>query len=385
MKASSSRRVALVQAVFVMGFLAVCSSYYRPGAGLTQLIGFSAAWHDRELQAVRDVPHYDDPGPGYDGRFYAQLATDPLVIDPAIDHALDAPVLRARRVLLSWTAWILGAGQPGMALHIYSVLNIAAWLALAWTLRRWIPPTGGRNLALWAGSLAGYGALASVRFSLTDLPCVLLLALAVRAAAQSRHMSAGLSIGVASLARETGLIALVLPIHSWARRFPGWPTALGVAGLAVGPLALWHLYLAGTHPWRIIEGAGNVGLPLVGAGWKIADIAASLGRDGVTLPVLATLAGLAGFATQGGVAIRAMMRPGTRTTWAMLAATSFAFTLCTQEAPWSETPGAYLRLALPLAVGANVILATTRSGWLVVTAANLGVVPGLLLFVCRWI
>jgi len=385
MKVPSSRWLVIAQVVFVTGFLAVCSSYYRPGAGLTQLIGFSAAWHDRELPAVRDVPHYDEPGAGYDGRFYAQLAADPLVAHPAIDNALDVPVLRARRILLSWTAWILAAGHPGMALHVYSVLNIASWLALAWMLRRWIPPTGGRSLALWAGCLAGYGALASVRFSLTDLPCALLLALAVGAAGQSRHMSTGASIGLASLARETGLIAVVLPLHSWARRFPGWPTAFVVASLAVGPLALWHLYLAGTHPWRIIEGAGNVGLPLVGVWWKVADVAATVGRDGLTLPVLATLAGLTGFVTQGGVALRAMMRPDTRTAWAVLAATSFVFTLCTQEAPWSETPGAYLRLALPLAVGANVILATNRSGWLVVTAANLGVVPGLLLFVCRWI
>lgn len=379
------RRLVLAQIVFVVGFLAVCTSYYRPGTGLTALIGFSTAWHDRELPAVQAIPHDDDPGPGYDGRFYAQLATDPLLESPALDVALDAPVLRARRILLSWTAWALGAGNPRIVLHVYSVLNIAAWLGLAWLLRRSIPATSARNLVLWAGCLAGYGALASVRFSLTDLPCVLLLALAVRATEQGRPAEAGLATGLAALARETGLLALVLPAWAWTRRFPGWATVVVVASLAVGPLALWHLYLAGTHPsWRIIAGAGNVGLPLVGASWKVADVAATIGRDGISLSVLATLAGLAGFAAQGCVAIHALMRRDTRTAWAMLAATTFVFTLCTQEAPWSESPGAYLRLALPLAVGANVVLAGRDARWPVVIAANLGALPGLLMFVGRW-
>ena len=40
---------------------ALCAHAYRPDTGLTRFIGFSTAWHDRELPAVRAVPHVDDP------------------------------------------------------------------------------------------------------------------------------------------------------------------------------------------------------------------------------------------------------------------------------------------------------------------------------------
>src|SRR5882757_3614882 len=83
-------RFRLVFAAFVAVFVFLVNtcSYYRSGLGFTALIGFSESWHSRELPAVKAVPHYDAPDAGYDGRFYVQMAVDPLLRAPEIDHAL---------------------------------------------------------------------------------------------------------------------------------------------------------------------------------------------------------------------------------------------------------------------------------------------------------
>ena len=95
--------------------------------------------------------HYQSPG--YDGQFYAQLAVEPLLRDRRIDEALDTPPYRARRILFSWTAYLLGLGRPAWILKVYAVQNIVAWLLLAWLLLRWFPPHARR-----ATSCRGSGA-----------------------------------------------------------------------------------------------------------------------------------------------------------------------------------------------------------------------------------
>ena len=87
--------------------------------------------------------HYQSPG--YDGQFYAQLAVEPLLRNRRLDKALDTPPYRARRILFSWTAYVLGLGRPRWILKAYALQNIIAWLLLAWLLLRWFPPSAPRN------------------------------------------------------------------------------------------------------------------------------------------------------------------------------------------------------------------------------------------------
>ena len=61
---------------------------------------------------------------------------EPLLRNRAIDAALDNPPYRARRILFSWTAYLLGLGQPEWILKAFALQNILAWLALAWLLGR---------------------------------------------------------------------------------------------------------------------------------------------------------------------------------------------------------------------------------------------------------
>src|SRR5262245_44449285 len=89
-------------------FLSGVASYYNPETGFTQLIGFGGNFAEEALPAVKAAPHhiYEDSW-GYDGQFYAQLATDPLLRDPELATAIDAPAFRARRMLFCWSAYIL--------------------------------------------------------------------------------------------------------------------------------------------------------------------------------------------------------------------------------------------------------------------------------------
>jgi hypothetical protein len=375
--APRDRRWAAAQIFVIVCVLALVASTWRPRVGFTRLIGFSQEWHDRELPAVRAAPHVDETRGAYDGRFYAELAVDPLVRDPALDTALDAPTVRARRIFLPWTAWLVGLGQPARILQAYALLNVAAWLVLAWLLTRWIRVDSARRFALWAGCLLGYGALDSLRYSLTDLPATVLAAVAVVFVEQGRTVPAALVAGAAGLTRETGVLvcAAFLELRRGAGR---WLTAARAVAIALAPFLLWCLYLAMTRDWRPASGLGNVGLPLRGFIWKVHDIARELRAHGVNVPVAAMTTGLLGFLAQGVVVVRAAVARR-RSPWALVAATTFAFMLCTQLAPWAEVPGGYLRVCLPLAVGANVTLAgKSDTGWITIALTNLGVISALL-------
>ena len=202
---------------------------YQPQYGFTAMIRFAAPGTN-ELEALRAIPHYrHHPSLSYDGQFYAQLALDPLLRDPAIDRALDQPAYRARRILFSWTAWALGLGRPAWILTAYALQNVLFWVALAALMTRWLPPTTPRGLALWTACLFSHGLLTSVRMALLDGPSMLLIALAVALSERGRLFTAAALVGVAGLGRETNILAsLGLPNPTgrrrWLERPRPWPS-----------------------------------------------------------------------------------------------------------------------------------------------------------------
>ena len=78
---------------------------WTPEHGITRLLTAGTAFDERGIPAWRETPKYLDPYPphrwGFDGQRYAELALDPLLRDPQLEHALDNPPYRARRSLLS--------------------------------------------------------------------------------------------------------------------------------------------------------------------------------------------------------------------------------------------------------------------------------------------
>ena len=113
-------------------FVALIARFWHPVYGFTSLIQLDAPNDDLKIAAFRDLPVYvhRDNG-GYDGLYYAQIAHDPTLRDPALPRAMDNFAYRARRILPPALAWVLGAGQPAWIIHTYPLLNVLAWFALA--------------------------------------------------------------------------------------------------------------------------------------------------------------------------------------------------------------------------------------------------------------
>ena len=247
-------------------FLASVARFYHPGTGFTALIVFPAG-HDYEVPALRGVPHYDYQDISYDGQFYAQLALDPLLKDPAIDRAMDMAPYRARRILFSWTAYALGLGRPAWILEAYALQNVASWLLLAVLLTRWMPLTTGRGLALWAACLFAHGMMWSVRFALLDVPSLVLITIAVIAVEKGRPLLSAAIVGLSGLGRETNLLTLAsqpIPRDRYAlARLP-----VGVA-LAVVPLLVWLDYLRSIYRWTLFAHTDQLMLGTgLYAGWR---------------------------------------------------------------------------------------------------------------------
>src|SRR5689334_21492255 len=106
----------------VIPFLWGMTRFYHPGYGFTALIGFPTAG-PTEPPALQAIPHYQSSLASYDGQFYAQRALDPLLRDASIDRGKDLAPFRARRILFSWTAYLLGLGRPAWILDAYALQN----------------------------------------------------------------------------------------------------------------------------------------------------------------------------------------------------------------------------------------------------------------------
>jgi hypothetical protein len=370
----------------VAAFLAGVARYYHPPYGFTALIEFPEATHAEEVPRVRETPHYDAPSPGYDGQFYAQLAVEPLLRDPAIDHAMDETLYRARRILFSWTAYALGLGRPRWVLEAYALQNVLCWLLLAWLLTRWIPPVDGRRFVLWAGCLWSHGLLMSVRYALIDGPSVLLLAVAVVAAERERPIWTSVVLGAAGLARETNLLGISVLGRFLRRDRRSWLLVAAGALLAVLPLALWLDYLRSIYRSGVLSAGGDhVTMPLAGIAGKLAATLGGL-TGSAAMSAWLTLAALAAVVVQAGVVVvaafaKATARQGSIPAWAWLAAPYVLLALGAHPVVWEGHPGAFTRVLLPLTVGASALLAQQdRPSWWLVAGVSLSAIPGAIHF-----
>jgi hypothetical protein len=368
----------------VFAFLIVVASYYHAPYGFTEFIHFPVDPHnDYELAAVSKVPHVENQDGGYDGQFYARLAVDPLLTDPAIDKTLDAPAYRARRILFSWTAYALGLGRPAWVIEVFALQNVAAWLAMAWLLLRWFPVGSGRAFALWCACLLTHGMLSSVNNALLDAPSALLLAAAVVATEKGRPWLSTVVLAVSGLARETNLLGATM-----LARFTGpsaksvW-RAIGWIAIALLPTLLWTDYLRSIYRHGSLATAGAVTTPLVGVAWKISTIVRDLGSSGLTIATTFNICAVVAFVTQ--VAFIAWLLATSwrdRTPWLMLAASFGALGLFAHPVVWAGAPGAITRVALPMTLGFNVLAA--RRSWALLVFGNLAVLPGVASFVFRF-
>ncbi len=267
------RRIRFAYGLTIAVVLAIIFGlHFHRQTGLTSLIRFGGLRADQLAPELAGIPVYVVPNHhGYDGQYYAHLALHPPWIYHDLTGHFDFPSYRARRIFLPALAYALGWGRPAWIVQIFPLLNIAAWLALAWLLTRWLPPTDWTNFGRWSGCLLAAGCLESIRGALTDLPGVFLAMAALRLFEDRREKAAAGVFAMAILTRETlGLCALGVFFPAGAASASGWARAALLGLAAVLPTVCWAVYVA--YYFRNNGGAtGNFGWPFAAVAGACAD------------------------------------------------------------------------------------------------------------------
>jgi hypothetical protein len=369
------RRVLLLYVAALWLFVTSIAALYDPEHGMTILIRFGGDLEEPVLPSVRAIPRYVvEDSFGYDGQFYAQMAVDPFLRDPALGEALDSPAYRARRILFSWTAYLLGLGQASWVVQAYAIQYVVYWLLLAWVLCRWFPPTNLRNLGRWFGCMFGHGAIISVVAALPDGPSMLLLALSV-VAIEAGHVrrSAGL-IGIAGLAKDVNLFWSPMLLVPGSLKRTGW-RGLWVWGLLVtGPLFLWMLYVAGQFDMVGIGGGRNFAAPLASYFENWGVTLAALRDEGWESYARFSLCVMIGLTIQ--TAVLLIVRDW-RSPWWRAGMGSVLLMVVLGPAVWEGLPGAVTRVLLPMTFAFNVVLPGNRWFWPLWVLGNLSIIPAL--------
>ncbi len=356
--------------------LASVARLYHPPYGFTEMIGFASPGTG-ELPVLQAIPHYRHPPWGsYDGQFYAQLALEPLLRDPAIDAALDLAPYRARRILFSWTAWALGLGRPAWILQAYALQNVLFWLILAVVMTRWLRPDTPRGLALWTACLFSHGLLHSVRSALLDGPSMLLIALAIAASEHGRLFTSAAIVGVAGLGRETNLLAtLGVPRPDGRHRWLKLVVALALAAL---PLILWQDYLRAIYRSTSAVGHDQLDLPII-VYWRVLQqtVGQTIGEGGTLLSAF-KLGVIVSLTVQ---TLYLLYRRELASPWWRVALPYALLMLTVHKVVWDGYPGAVTRVTLPLVFGFNVLLAGEkgRRFWPWFVLGNLHLLPAAML------
>lgn len=209
---------------------------------------------------------------GYDGQFYAALATDPFLRSPDTVKALDAPGYRASRILLPMLAWCAALGSARSAIVAYQVLSwtlsVLAVVAVALWLR------DEERSPWWSIALVASAGLVTAIFRSTQDGAAVFLIVTTLWLARRRVHGGALGAGsAANLCRETGYVAtLAVGVRELlARRYR---RALLYALVPLVPLLAWQAYLQATwHP--NLRFPASVATPFVALAGKVAAIVAS--------------------------------------------------------------------------------------------------------------
>lgn len=364
----------LVRLALVAGFVWLVGRYWHPYYGFTELLQANEETEATLPAPLRDAPIYIHRGEGrYDGAYYALIAADPALTDPALAPATLLLGYRARRILLSAVAWVVGGGEPVAAVHAYAWGNVVLWFVLAVLAWRIFPPReGARATFAWMALLFG-ATLLSVRLALTDLGALVLLAAALILFERGRAGAASAMLGLAGLARETALLAAasLAPVGDRERR--RWLRRAGLAALAAAPLAawLWHIRWA---PGAASGGADNFTLPLAGLIGRTRELWRMVELE----PNRALLA--MGWLDHGSLLVQMAFlfrcwkpdNPWWRVGFA------YALLACVLgSAVWEGLPGAATRVLLPMTLAFNVLAVRQRAAWTWLVCGNCMILSGL--------
>ena len=335
----------------VLVFLVSVARFYHPGFGFTALLGLPEG-QITKTPALLAIPHYTYPvWAAYDGQFYVQRAFDPLLHDPVVDRAMDLAPFRARRILFSWTAYLIGLGRPAWIVNVYALQNVACLLFLAVLLTRCLPLTGGRGRTLSRPCLFSHGLLWSVRFALLDGPSLVLIAGAVAAAERGRAFLSAAIAGIAALGRETNLLALAAQPLPRDRR--ALARALAAALIAIVPLLIWYDYLRSIYRSTTLVGTDQLMWPGTGLAFTWSRTVDGVTSGGWLSPSGLQACILLSLAAQG---IYLLVRRNYADAWWRVGVGYLVLMLVLDKVLADPVTGAITRVLLPLTVAFNVQL-----------------------------
>ncbi|WP_156469262.1 hypothetical protein [Cephaloticoccus primus] len=361
-------------------FLWVLSSFYIPGKGFTYFVFFG----DKQPPVISDlqkVDHYVREDPGYDGQFYVQIAIDPTLRNPELRTSIDNLPYRARRILTSGIAYVMGGGKPERILHAYTLLSPIAWFALAALLLFWFPPTSWSNWFRWSGVLFTSGMWTSVLRALSDCPSLLLVAIGVFLFERRRPFLATLVLAVSGLAKETNILGATLFARRESVLSPRqWPVLILRGALILAPLVLWLLYIEKVVGLAGSGGGGNFSWPFVG--WAKQVVALWCGAFfneasdfSFQLTPFRCLLGVLALTVQF---IYLVVRPQWESAWWRVGITFALLMAVIGDAVWEGDANiAAFRVLLPMQLAFNVLVPYSRRWWPVLVMGNLSLLTEL--------
>jgi hypothetical protein len=316
---------------------------------------------------------------GYDGQYYAALATDPWLRRAETVASLDEPAYRARRFGLPLAAWLVALGHPARAIFLYQLL---CWLGAAAgviLLAHWLGGGGAsRGWALVAG--LGAGTLASVLRCTPDAAAVALLVAALLAHRRERFSAAVLLASAATAVRETSWLAALAVAVGEATR-GRWRRALLAASVPLLLPLLWTAWLSRTLNSLAGAGRANFALPFA---WVTAK-AGQLGEAATPNPVEVVGVGAIVVVLLSPLVVCRRRLLGDSTTLTYLFFGALAWSL--GWAVWSDAY-AFSRVLLPLPFLAPVVAQAEgdrgRRALLLAVPLSLLAVGGAMVWQCGW-
>jgi hypothetical protein len=361
-------RVALVGMTAL--FLVAVAEFHDRERGFTSLLSIGDILGETKVTALRGVPHHVYEGSaGYDGAYYVQLALNPALDNPELLRAIDNLPYRARRILTSWSAWLLGAGRPAWVVQAYALLNVGCWLALGWVLLRWFPPDNWGNVLRWGAVMFSHGLCMSVRHSLVDGPALLLVALAVRWLEDGRGIAGGAALALSGLAKETSLLAAA-GLRFDPRSPRTWSAVAGRVALVALPLFAWMAYVRLRFGPAEDPGIGNFTYPFSGYVEKLGSALRDATATDATPLAWATLATVLALAVQWAFFA---FRPRPDDRWWRIGAAFAAMMVFLSTPVWEGFPGASTRVLLPMTLAFNILVPRGRRWLPVLLVGNLTV------------
>ncbi len=323
---------------------------YASDAKFSGLLHFGSHFFGRALPEVKACAPAVTSEFGYDGQFYCQVATDPLLRDPQLPDALDLPAYRATRISLPLLAYVAGAGRSCVIIQAFALLNLVFWLLLLFGMVHYLRARTIQDFLCVFAAVMTSGALFSLHRSLVDLPAATLAFYAASLVGGSAVAGAMMML----LTKETYVLAL--PTLCWSDRGNQRRVVLRLA-CALAPLVVWYLY-AHLRLGFIRKDLPNTGWPLAGVIDYVTRAWQNWVQQPTSVSAIAKLLAPVSLLAQTGYLL--WRRDWQSAYWRMGIGFAFAYVLLSPDVFVEQV--SFTRDVIPLTVAFNIAM-MKQKGW----------------------